>query len=401
MKKITVFLASLLFISTIAMAQSGRGNNWLSFVIQSESRAGGSAPWAKMQRLEVSKKVGAQTRKENATGLIRFEPQDKEVRFTFSNFTLNGAWFSPMEIAVEYVEGGRPIGPIRAMPGGGAGDYFQLSLRFREKTERSVLSIWATGRASGQFVKDTIHTVLTWGSGGGPENADVQVSYLDTYETAARGGLTSYNADQGRISTGAEGTYTIELGAYSVIPDGRQFSAAAAFGDVYSRRIGGLYHIRVGRYNGLSLAQQNLQRLRSNYPEAFVVVEDNAPAPPAGGAVYSTPYEPPLTSYGAETGRIGGTGTVAPKGTAGAIHEIPAGATGYAIQLASYTDEANALSFAESLRARGISDVYIWKKDGRKRVVIASFPDKGSAAGYLATLKRQYLQDGIVVYIRD
>jgi len=406
MKPITIILAALLLAAAAVAAQPAGKTNWLSFVIQAESRPGGSASWERGQRLEVSKNAGVQTPKEQAAGLIRFKPEDKEVQFTFSNFTLDGAWFSPSEIAVEYQEDGRVIGPVRALPGAGASDYFQLSLRFREKTERSVLTIWAVGRASGQFVRDTIRTVLMWGSGGEVEAANVQVAYLDTYGSAATTAKSpyvstpsNYGASQGRIDP-VTGVYAIQLGAYATIPDSRQFTAAAAYGEVYSRRLGGLYQVRVGSYNELGLAQQYLQRIRSSFPEAYLVVEDKA-APSSATTAYQQPYYQQPAQYGTDASRITGAGTVAARGAAASAYDLPAGTAGYALQLASYAEEGNAINFADGLKQRGLSDVYVWKKDGKNRVVVGPFSDKGGAANYLATLKRQYLLDGIVVNLKN
>lgn len=407
MKELTVIIASLLLFSLNGPAQSGEANSWLSFVIQAEGRPGGNTSWDQVQRLEVSKRLGASAGPENTAGAIRFAPEDKEVRFTFSNFTLNGAWFTPSEISVEYEEDGRLIGPVKALPNAGAGDFFQMSLRFREKTARSLLSIRMSGRASGRFIKDTVSTLLVWGSGDA-EPANVQVSYLDTYnrELAARspyaGATSSYGATQGRIASGTE-AYAIQLGAFNSIPDGRLFSPAAAYGTVYSRRIGSQYYVRVGTYNDAVLAKQYLERIRNAFPEAYLVVEDGAPpstTAPSAGTYYNTnPYGQP-SLYGTETtARLPSGNTVAPR--AATAYELPPGITGYAVQLASYAQEDNAIDFVNRLRQRGLSDVYVWKKDGNNRVVIAPFPNKGGAANYLETLKRQYSQDGIVTYINE
>ena len=402
MRELTIIFASLILLSISSQAQSRSANNWLSFVIQAEARPGGNTSWQRVQRLEVSKRAGmVLTGQENTAGVIRLDPNDKEVRFTFSNFTINGAWFSPSEIAVEYQEDGRSIGPIRALPGAANSEYFQMTLRFREKTDRSVLSVRVAGRTSGQFVKDTINTLLVWGVGD-TQPADVQVSYLDNQSLAARtpyaGEVPSYGATQGRIQSEG-GLYAIQLGAYTILPDSRQFSAAAAFGKVYSRRIGSLNYVRVGPYADSGLAQQYLQQIRSSFPEAYLVVEDNTPQAAAAPAVnaYSneSAFAPPA-SYGNVAGpRLPSPGDLTAKGT----YILPSGTTGYAIQLASYGKEESAVSFIGRLRQRGFSDVYVWKKDGNNRVVVGTFADKISAANYLETIKRQYSQDGIVVYI--
>ncbi|MCO6488062.1 MAG: SPOR domain-containing protein [Phaeodactylibacter sp.] len=396
MKKLTIIFASLLLFSLNGRGQSG---NWLSFVVQADARPGGGSSWQQAQRLEVSKRVGTAFAGQNATaGVIRLAPGDKEVRFTFSNFTVNGAWFSPSEVAIEYQEDGRTIGPVRALPGAGSSDYFQMTLRFREKTSRSLLSIRLTGRASSQFVKDTISTLLVWG-GSDAETGDLQVSYLgaDNRDVSARSPYAvapaSYGVNQSRITTAA-GAFAIQLGAYSVIPDIRQFSAAAAYGQVYSRRIGGLNYVRVGPYQDANLAQQYLGRIRASFPEAYVVLEEEAAPAPAAGT-YSA-FSQPSQYSDAVSPRL--PATTAVKGALESSR-LPAGISGYAIQLASYSKEENAAAFAGRLKERGVSDVYVWVKGENNRVVIAPFSSKSSASGYLATLKSQYGQDGIVTYI--
>ncbi|MCB0375649.1 MAG: SPOR domain-containing protein, partial [Sinomicrobium sp.] len=143
-----------------------------------------------------------------------------------------------------------------------------------------------------------------------------------------------------------------------------------------------------------------LQQIRNSFPEAYLVVEDSTPQTTPASAVNAynneSAYAPP-TSYGNVAGaRLPSSGDLTAKGTS---YILPSGTTGYAIQLASYGKEENAVSFIGRLRQRGFSDVYVWKKDGNNRVVVGTFTDKISAANYLETIKRQYSQDGIVVYI--
>ncbi|MCB9263722.1 MAG: SPOR domain-containing protein [Lewinellaceae bacterium] len=409
MKKLTIIFASFFLFFIDSQAQTGGAGKWLSFVIQAEGRAGGNTPWERAQRLEVSKRVGVPTSQSNTAGAIRLDPVDKEVRITFSNFTVDGAWFSPSEIALSYNEDGRAIGPIRAMPGPGGSDYYQITLRFREKTDRTLLSVRMNGRPSGQFIRDTINTLLIWGAGNA-EPANVQVSYLDEpNQLTARSPYTNtpatYGAYQGRTGAGTE-VYAIQLGAYPVLPDSRQFSAVASFGQVYSRQIGGLQYVRVGPYNDPALAHQYLQQIRSSYPEAYIVLEDGASQPSAAPATTPyqsvSPYGQQPSQYGAfATPRLSETAAVTPKGAASSSYILPAGTTGYAIQLASLAKEENAKSFVSRLRGDGLADVYIWKKGDNNRVVVAPFPDKISANNYLGTLKRQYSQEGILVYIDE
>ncbi len=408
MKELTIIFTALLFLSLAAPAQTAAPNNWLSFILQAEARPGGNSAWDRVQRLEVSKRIGAPAGQENTAGAIRLDPEDKEVKFTFSNFTLNGGWFSPSEVLVEYEEEGRKIGPIRAMPGPGNSDYYQMTLRFREKTSRSLFSIRLSGRASsGQFVKDTINTLLLWGGGPSPA-ADVQVSYLDeaSQEMAVRspyaGAPASYGATQERLDD-VIGNYAIQLGAYDVLPDSRQFSAAAAYGTVYSRRIGNRHYVRVGPYNNPVSAKQYLERIRTSFPEAYIIMEDNTASlpgnPPAEAYYGASTYGQPMQYGTPAPPRLPERGMQAPRGAD--PYELPAGINGYAIQLASLTREENAISFVDRLRERGISDVYIWKKEGNNRVVIAPFPSKGGAESYLETLKQQYSQKGIVTFIEQ
>ncbi|MCB0565835.1 MAG: SPOR domain-containing protein [Phaeodactylibacter sp.] len=410
MKEFTLIFVCLLLLSITGQAQSGGANNWLSFVVQAEGRPGGtSTSWERVQRLEVSKRVGQAAGQDNTAGLIRFNPQDKEVRFTFSNFTINGAWFLPSEISVEYQEDGRNIGPIKALPGAGNSDYFQMTLRFREKTDRSLLSVRLIGRVSGQFVKDTVNTLLMWGSGE-TAPANIQVSYLDNYNNGLTakspytdGAPASYGANQGRIETSTR-AFAIQLGAYTVLPDSRQFSAAAPYGQVYSRRIGGLDYVRVGPYNDAAQAQQFLQRIRASFPEAYIVMEEPVPqasaAPTVAPFTTTSPYGQP-SQYGAvaNSSRLPATNTLTIKGETASSYILPASITGYAIQLASYKKEENAAEVVDRLKQKGLSDLYVWKKDGNNRVVIAPFPNKKDASNYLTTLKSQYAQEGIVVYI--
>ena len=408
MKGLTVIFTCLLFFSFAAQSQSSGANNWLSFIIQAEGRPGGNTNWEMGQRLEINKRAGVALSRESTAGLIRFDPQDKEVRFTFSNFTLDGAWFTPSEVAVVYQEGEREIGPIKALPGSGRNDFFQMTLRFREVTKQSTLSVRLIGRTSGKYLKDTVNTLLVWGSGGA-ESSDVQFSYLDnnpnfTPKSAYGNNPSSYGAYQGRLGQPAGGSYTIQLGAYSVLPDARQFSGLASYGQPYSRRIGSLHYVRIGAYNDVNQAQQNLQRIRAYYPEAYVVMEDSNPqqaAPAYGNINYNTsPYGQQPSLYGNINSPRLPSGDMALKGTTPSTsYDLPSTITGYAIQLASYRTEEKAIEALLQLRQRGIAGLYVWKKDGNNRLVVAPFPSKLAAGNYLESLKRQYQQDGILVYL--
>jgi rare lipoprotein A len=76
---------------------------------------------------------------------------------------------------------------------------------------------------------------------------------------------------------------------------------------------------------------------------------------------------------------------------------LPAGASGYAIQLASYSTLENAASHAQRLVQQGFDGAYVWQKDGRNRVVIAAFPSRPEASNYLTLLRQQHQLDGLVV----
>ena len=78
---------------------------------------------------------------------------------------------------------------------------------------------------------------------------------------------------------------------------------------------------------------------------------------------------------------------------------LPAGTSGYAIQLASYSTLENAASHAQRLVQQGFDGAYVWQKDGRNRVVIAAFPSRPEAANYLARLRQQHQLDGLVVVL--
>ncbi len=79
---------------------------------------------------------------------------------------------------------------------------------------------------------------------------------------------------------------------------------------------------------------------------------------------------------------------------------LPPGASGYAIQLASYSKLENARNQLRQLEQHGMQNLYIWHKDGMHKLVIAAFSGKSSAAAYLERLKREHLQDGLVVKIK-
>ena len=76
---------------------------------------------------------------------------------------------------------------------------------------------------------------------------------------------------------------------------------------------------------------------------------------------------------------------------------LPPTTFGYGIQLASFKKVEGAVGHLQKLQGNGVENAYIWQKDGNNRVVIASFPDKASAARYLDAFKRRYKLNGIIV----
>lgn len=91
---------------------------------------------------------------------------------------------------------------------------------------------------------------------------------------------------------------------------------------------------------------------------------------------------------------------LAASSTASAITILPAQTSGYAVQLGSYQSLDNATRQAQELQARGIRNLHIWQKAGLSKVVVATFASKASAQSFLATLRNQYMMDGLVVLLR-
>ncbi|MCB0581379.1 MAG: septal ring lytic transglycosylase RlpA family protein [Phaeodactylibacter sp.] len=117
----------------------------------------------------------------------------------------------------------------------------------------------------------------------------------------------------------------------------------------------------------------------------------NSPAP-SGGAPAGRGYgQPGLSAYNYNTSH---RGNVAP------YPMLPPNTAGYGVQLASYRQLGNAGSQLRQLGQRGVQNLYIWQKGGYYKVLIAPFASKSSAADHLEQLRRQHLQDGIVVRIR-
>ena len=80
--------------------------------------------------------------------------------------------------------------------------------------------------------------------------------------------------------------------------------------------------------------------------------------------------------------------------------ELATGVKGYAIQLASFKNMDNATRQVQDIRNKGIKDVYLMKKGGLNKVVIATFPNKFAAQQYLDRLRQQHLMDGIIIMLK-
>ncbi|MCB9352498.1 MAG: septal ring lytic transglycosylase RlpA family protein [Lewinellaceae bacterium] len=141
-----------------------------------------------------------------------------------------------------------------------------------------------------------------------------------------------------------------------------------------------------------------------------VRVEKVGYAPANPYAAQDNPYAAaPLSSYdyygGAPNPYENVVPNVTPKGYGApesarlpaASYILPPITFGYGIQLASFKKVESSVEQIEKLKAAGVENAFIWQKDGNNRVVIASFPDKASAARYLDAFKRRYKQNGIVV----
>lgn len=119
------------------------------------------------------------------------------------------------------------------------------------------------------------------------------------------------------------------------------------------------------------------------------------------GAATNPPSSPTGYGYRPETTPTGYSYSNAPSNSrAGYNPTLSPGLTGYAVQLASYSNLQNARNQLDQLGQRGMQNLYLWEKSGYYKIVIAPFASKGAAAAHLEQLKRQYLQDGIVVRLK-
>jgi len=80
------------------------------------------------------------------------------------------------------------------------------------------------------------------------------------------------------------------------------------------------------------------------------------------------------------------------------IRELPAGLSGYGLQIGAYTNRANAERQLIALQKQGIDKLYIKSlPGGRYKLVVASFPTRDAAMQYLQSLKQQYFVEGFPV----
>lgn len=87
------------------------------------------------------------------------------------------------------------------------------------------------------------------------------------------------------------------------------------------------------------------------------------------------------------------------------IKKFPAGQSGFAIQLASYTNYSNAQRQILNLQAKGVEYLYIkdeYNPSGTlyHKIIIAPFTDKLQAQQYLANVRMKYEMDGLVIKLR-
>lgn len=87
------------------------------------------------------------------------------------------------------------------------------------------------------------------------------------------------------------------------------------------------------------------------------------------------------------------------------IKTFPAGQSGYAIQLASYSEYSNAQRQILNMQAKGIEYLYIKSENSPSgtllhKIVIAPFTDKLQAQQYLANVRMKYEMDGLVVKLK-
>lgn len=78
---------------------------------------------------------------------------------------------------------------------------------------------------------------------------------------------------------------------------------------------------------------------------------------------------------------------------------LPSGTKGYAVQLASYKNTDNAQRQVQQFQDKGLNNLYIWRKGGYNKIIIAIFPTKTSAQQYLESVRRTHQIDGLVVKV--
>lgn len=80
------------------------------------------------------------------------------------------------------------------------------------------------------------------------------------------------------------------------------------------------------------------------------------------------------------------------------IRELPAGLSGYGLQIGAYTNRANAERQLIALQKQGINKLYLKSLPGEQyKLVIANFPNRNAAIQHLQTLKQYFFIEGFPV----
>ena len=85
------------------------------------------------------------------------------------------------------------------------------------------------------------------------------------------------------------------------------------------------------------------------------------------------------------------------------VRLFPKGQTGYAIQVASYTNYSNAQRYVIGWQQQGVQHLYLKydQAEALYRVIIAPFNQKVNAINYLMEMKSQHGMDGLVIMLRE
>ncbi len=80
------------------------------------------------------------------------------------------------------------------------------------------------------------------------------------------------------------------------------------------------------------------------------------------------------------------------------VRELPAGLSGYGLQIGAYTNRANAERQLIALQKQGLAKLYIKSLPGEQyKLVIANFPSRDAAMQYLQQLKQTHFVEGFPV----